>query len=87
MTSLRKDVSPHVRESKKVLDSGFNLVDSGFQVLINSGIRIPCQWNLVSGRSPDSLSCTKGFQNTQAKIRFPDFRLNRAKGGKSYSEV
>lgn len=66
LTSLRKDVSPHVRESKKVLDSGFSLVDSGFQV-----------WNKF--RNPDSLSvefdfrresgyslsCTKGFQNTQ----------------------
>ncbi|KAL9957097.1 hypothetical protein ACROYT_G038696 [Oculina patagonica] len=28
---LVKDHSPHVRESKRVLDSGFRIVDSGFQ--------------------------------------------------------
>ena len=31
------DDSPHIRESKSVLDSGFLAVDSGFQVL-DSGI-------------------------------------------------
>ena len=38
-------VSPHVRESMGVLDSGFHAVDSGFRVLDSgfqlSGIRIP----------------------------------------------
>ena len=29
-------VSPHVRESKTVLDCGFHIVDSGFQVLDSS---------------------------------------------------
>ena len=40
-----KNLPPHVRESKTVLDSGFHAVDSGFQVL-ESGI---FQWNLDSG--------------------------------------
>ena len=39
------NVSPDVRESITVLDSGFHTVDSGFQVL-DSGL---CQWNLDSG--------------------------------------
>ena len=37
--------SPHVRESRRVLDSGFHTVDSGFRVLDSgfqlSGFRIP----------------------------------------------
>ena len=36
-------VSPHVRESRTFLDSGFHAVDSGFRVL-DSGFRIPAQW-------------------------------------------
>ena len=32
--SLRR--SPHVRESKTILDSGFHAVDSRFQILLNS---------------------------------------------------
>ena len=35
--------SPHVKESRTVLDSGFHAVDSGFRVL-DSGFRIPAQW-------------------------------------------
>ena len=31
--------SPHVRESRRVLDSGFHTVDSGFQVL-DSGFQL-----------------------------------------------
>ena len=34
---------PHVRESKKVLDSGFHAVDSGFQVL-ETGLFISGTW-------------------------------------------
>ena len=51
-------VSPHVRESKTVLDSGFHAVDSGFQLLgsrsytVELGFQIP----IVSG-IPDSHSC------------------------------
>ena len=37
--------SPHVTESKTVLDSGFRTVEFGFQVLDSS----LCQWNLDSG--------------------------------------
>ena len=37
--------SPHVREFKAVLDSGFHTLDSGFQVLGSSLF----QWNLDSG--------------------------------------
>ena len=51
--------SPHVRESKTVLDSGYHAVDSGFQVLdsgfflsVELGFLIP----IFSG-IPDSLSC------------------------------
>ena len=43
-------ISPHVRESKTVLDSGFHPVDFGFGVL-DSGFRIP-----------DSSSVDSGFQ-------------------------
>ena len=38
-------ISPHVRESRRVLDSGFHTVDSGFGALDSgfqlSGFRIP----------------------------------------------
>ena len=48
-----KNLPPHVRESKTVLDSGLRAVDSGFQVL-DSGL---FQWTLDSGfRIPDSTS-------------------------------
>ena len=55
--SLRR--SPHVRESKTILDSGFHAVDSRFQILLNS-----CYWDsgflaLCGKKSP-------GFRN-------PDF--------------
>ena len=34
-------MSPHVRESMEVLDSGFHtIVDSGFQTIVDSGFRI-----------------------------------------------
>ena len=33
MRSERCTLTPHVRKSKTVLDSGFHLVDTGFQVL------------------------------------------------------
>ena len=43
--SPHADMSPHVRESMTVLDSGFHPVDSGFRVLDSgfqlSGFRIP----------------------------------------------
>ena len=42
-------VSPHVRYSQTVLDSGFHVVDSGYQVL----------------EIPDSTVADSGFQNTK----------------------
>ena len=62
-------VSPHVRDSKPVLDSGFYAVDSRFQVLdpdslqfelgfripIRNGIGIPCViFRISKPRIPDS---------------------------------
>ena len=46
--------SPHVRESKTVLDSGFHTINSGsFNLSVELGFRFPNvnEWN------PDSLSC------------------------------
>ena len=45
-SDIRKENSPHVRESMAVLDSGFHAVDSGFQALDFAGIF--CQWNMDS---------------------------------------
>ena len=42
---LRWVFSPHVRESKTVLDSGSQAVDFGFQIVDSS----QCQWSLDSG--------------------------------------
>ena len=56
--------SPHVRETKTVLDSGFHAVDSGFQ--------ISCQWTLDSGfhRKWDSgfIELNSRFQSTGFQI-------------------
>ena len=51
-------LSPHVRESKTVLDSGFHAVDSGFQLLGSRSYRVELgfQIAIVSG-IPDSHSC------------------------------
>ena len=69
--------SPHARESKTVLDSGFHAVDSGFQVLDS---RFFCQWNfgflipIVSG-IPDSLSCIPDFKAQNSGFRVLDSRF------------
>ena len=42
-------IAPHVRESKSVLDSGFQDVDSGFQALDSS-----LRWILIVSRIPDT---------------------------------
>ena len=64
---LSKIWSPHVRESKTVLDSGFHAVDSGFQILnslsLELGFRIPIfRW------IPDFLSCRPGSQSPRFQI-------------------
>ena len=63
-SDIRKENSPHVRESMAVLDSGFHAVDSGFQALDFSGIF--CQWNMDSGLQSfwdsDCLACMPDFK-------------------------
>ena len=72
--------SPHVKESRTVLDSGFHSVDSGFQVLDSS----ICSWKLDSGfqslvgfripkpRIPDSI-LIKSFRIPDCRSKyFPD---------------
>ena len=85
-TSTMSLVSPHVSESKTVLDSGFNFVGSGFQVLLSTsfsvelGFRIP----IVSG-IPDSYSCipdSNAHDSGLHKQRFPRFRNPHAKFSK-----
>ena len=61
-------LSPHIRESKTVLDSGFHAVDSRFQVLDSS----LCQWNLDSG-----FQSLEEFRIPLA--HFPSFLIPRAK--------
>ena len=76
-------VSPHVRESKTVLDSGFHAVDSGFQLLVSRsytvelGFRIPIVRGIPDSDSciPDSKAQDSGFH----KQKFPRFRILHAK--------
>ena len=63
-------VSPHIRESKTVVDSGFQAVNSGFQMLDSSlsvelGFRIPIVSRILDSKARDS-----GFQ----KQSFPVFQ-------------
>ena len=81
-TNLPSD-SPHVRESKTVLDSGFQAVDSGFQLLdsrsytVELGFRIPIVRGIPDSDSciPDSKAQDSGFH----KQKFPRFRILHAK--------
>ena len=75
--------SPHVRESKALLDSGFHAVDSGFHLLdsrsfsVELGFRI----RIVSG-IPDSYTCipnSKAQDSGFHKQKFPRFRIPNAK--------
>ena len=64
--------SPHVRESTKVLDSGSQPLDSGFQPF---GFRIPTFWIPDSKTIVDSgfQSLDSGFQQQKfAGFRIPD---------------
>ena len=63
-------VSPHRRESKTVLDSGFQAVNFGFQMLdstlsVKLGFRIPIVSRILDSKARDS-----GFQ----KQKFPVFQ-------------
>ena len=63
-------VSPHGRESKTVLDSGFQAVNFGFQMLdstlsVKLGFRIPIVSRILDSKARDS-----GFQ----KQKFPVFQ-------------
>ena len=62
---------PHVRESKKVLDSGFHAVDSGFQVLDSSLF----QWNLDSGSNRWWYSGFLELYSESTRKNFPDYRI------------
>ena len=82
-TSTMSLVSPHVRESKTVLDSGFNFVGSGFQVLLSTSfsVELGFQIPIVSG-IPDSYSCipdSNAHDSGLHKQKFPRFRIPREK--------
>ena len=62
----RNRISPPLRESKTVLDSGFYAVDSGFQVRDSSC----CQWNLGS-----EFQSLVGFRIPWAVFRIPKPRI------------
>ena len=70
--------SPHVRESKTVLDSGFHTVDSGFQYLsLELGFWIPVVSGILDSLScfPDSKDQDSGFH----KQKFLGFWILQAK--------
>ena len=52
-----REESPHVRESKTVLDSGFHALNSGFSVLDSRLLVKFGFWIPIFSRVPDSLSC------------------------------
>ena len=81
-SEIGKEISPNVRESIAVLDSGFHAVDSGFQALDFSGIF--CQWNMDSGLQSflgtGSLGLYAGFQSPSLPIpqeKLPGFPFNK----------
>ena len=69
-------VSPHGRESKTVLDSGFQAVNFGFQMLdstlsVTLGFRIPIVSRILDSKARDS-----GFQNQKFPVfQDPDFLI------------
>ena len=78
-------ISPNVKESKTVLDSGFHAVDSGFQVL-DCTLFVSATWILGSifSRIPNSLNCipdndSKAEDFGFHKQNFPRFRIPQAK--------
>ena len=74
-SDIRKENSPHVRESMAVLDSGFQALDFA---------RIFCQWNLDSGLQSflesGLLGLYAGFQSPSLPIaqeKLPGFPYNK----------
>ena len=66
-----REESPHVTESKTVLDSGFHALNSGFPVL-NSRLLVKFGfWIPIFSRGPDSLSC---IPDSKAQ-NFPESRI------------
>ena len=69
-------VSSHGRESKTVLDSGFQAVNFGFQMLdstlsVKLGFRIPIVSRILDSKARDS-----GFQNQKFPVfQDPDFLI------------
>ena len=64
-------LSPQVRESKTVLDSGFLAVDSGFRIL--------CQWNFFSGYQSLVGFRTPWVVSRIPQVKFPGFGIPKAK--------
>ena len=75
--------SPHVRESKTVLDSGFHITDSGFRIpgpgfqslSVELGFRIPIASGIQDSLRcvPDSKAQDSGFhKHTFPGLRNPD---------------
>ena len=76
-------VSPHVRESKTLLDSGFHTVDSRFQLLDSRSFsgKLGFRIRIVSGIR-DSYTCipdSKAQDSRFHKQKFPRFRIPNAK--------
>ena len=74
--------SPHVRESKALLDSGFHAVDSGFHLLDSrsSSVELGFRIRIVS-EIPDSYTCipdSKAQDSGFHKQKFPGFRIPNA---------
>ena len=66
--------SPHVREFKAVLDSGFHPLDSGFQVLRSSLFSVELGfWIPIISGNPDSLKCILDSKAQDSKFHKPNF--------------
>ena len=83
ITSTMSPVSAHVRESKTVLDSGFNFVGPGFQVLLSTSFSVELGFRIPTvSVIPDSYSCIADSNTHDSglhKQKFPRFRNPHAK--------
>ena len=68
-------LSPQVRESKTVLDSGFLAVDPGFWIL--------CQWNFLSGFQTLVVLRIPWVISRIPEVKFPGFRIPQAKSSRT----